>query len=214
VSAISNAEREAKAADVHSRAMAAKEFLIGQILEEAEREGVKLSNVEVQMLHFNPSWGGRQAIPEVARTFENEYSPAEYERKVVALVVASLKRARKENAALERRIRQAGAELKHGDYYLSPMVAAAVKKVRPRGDLVLLIVAAIGVTGVIAALAAFERYLDARGMVPHAGKVAWRMLGIAIYVTEIALAAALLLLGLRARFVARKARDSRLSQRG
>ena len=64
----------------------AKEFLVGKIVAEAEREGVALSDVERKMLYFSEEGWTLPDIMQVNADFERDYDEGEYERKIAGLI--------------------------------------------------------------------------------------------------------------------------------
>src|SRR6202050_5956977 len=74
------------------RAQQGKEFLISQILEEAEREDVPLSEIERKMLQFTEMQESLPDIYDVNDQFEREYDTGEYEKKIAGLVRRSYRR--------------------------------------------------------------------------------------------------------------------------
>lgn len=64
----------------------AKEFLIGQIVAEARREGVPLSETERKMLYFSETAWTLPGMIEVSDAFDHEYDQAKYEEKIGELV--------------------------------------------------------------------------------------------------------------------------------
>ena len=73
----------------------AKEFLISQIVEEAQREGTPLSEVERKMLYFTESGWTLPDIMKVNEDFDREYDQDGYEHKIAKLVTKADKRTRK-----------------------------------------------------------------------------------------------------------------------
>ena len=73
----------------------AKEFLISQIVEEAQRENIPLSEVERKMLYFTESGWTLPDIMKVNEEFDREYDQDEYEHKIAKLVTKADKRIRK-----------------------------------------------------------------------------------------------------------------------
>lgn len=74
----------------------AKEYLIGRIVDEAQRENVPLSEIERKMLYFTESAWTLPDIMDVAEKFDEEYDQPEYERKIASLVGHAANRARDE----------------------------------------------------------------------------------------------------------------------
>ena len=68
-----------------SDAREAKEFLVAQVVDEAQREGVSLSEVERKMLYFTESYWNPYNVAEVNEEFEREHDTAQYEKKIAGL---------------------------------------------------------------------------------------------------------------------------------
>jgi hypothetical protein len=79
--------------NLFTRAQDAKEFLIARIAEEAQREGIPLSEVERKMLYFSETAWTLPDIWEVNEAFDREYDNDAYEAKVVRLIQGAHKRA-------------------------------------------------------------------------------------------------------------------------
>jgi hypothetical protein len=67
-------------------AVAAKQFLIARVIEQAELQQVLLSDVEKKMLCFIEVHPSLPDIYEINAEFERNYDAAEYEDKVAALL--------------------------------------------------------------------------------------------------------------------------------
>ena len=63
----------------------AKEFLISELVAEAQRENVPLSEVERKMLYFTESGWTLPDMMKVSEDFDRDYDQAEYERKIAKL---------------------------------------------------------------------------------------------------------------------------------
>ena len=59
--------------ETRRRAQEAKEYLIAQVVEEAQRENITLSEVERKMLHFTELYETIPDIQEVREQFDREY---------------------------------------------------------------------------------------------------------------------------------------------
>jgi hypothetical protein len=64
----------------------AKEYLIGQIVGEAGREKIGLSEIEQKMLYFSESGWTLPNIVKVNEEFERDYNNDEYEQKIAGLI--------------------------------------------------------------------------------------------------------------------------------
>ena len=69
----------------------AKEFLISEIIAEAQRENVALSDVERKMLYFTETGWTLPDIMNVNEDFDREYNQDEYERKIANLLASITK---------------------------------------------------------------------------------------------------------------------------
>jgi hypothetical protein len=66
--------------------IAAKQFLISRVIEEAEVEHVSLSEIEKKMLHFSEARPSLPDMYEVNDQFEESYDSGDYEAKVASLL--------------------------------------------------------------------------------------------------------------------------------
>lgn len=110
----------------------AEEFLIGRIVDQAQRENVPLSDVERKMLYFTESGWTLPDMMDVAEKFDEDYDQFEYERKIARLAEHAMKRAREEGQIEEWR--DAVRALHTEDHYLSVMIGQASAAVRPPHD--------------------------------------------------------------------------------
>jgi Flp pilus assembly protein TadB len=113
----------------------AKEFLVARIVDQAQREGISLSEVERGMLYFTETgWAPADIISTMER-FECQYDAADYERKIAQLIRNARQLAdQQEFDAWTEAIRTLDKE----DHYLGVMLdqaGATVPAVRPPGDL-------------------------------------------------------------------------------
>jgi hypothetical protein len=109
-------------AEIRRRAQDAKEYLIAQIVQEAQREDVPLSEIERKMLYFADSVETIPDIVQVNEQFEQEYNEVEYEAKVSHLLRYARKRVRKESPEGAQRWMQAEMNLRREDHYLGVIV--------------------------------------------------------------------------------------------
>jgi len=124
----------------------AKEFLVGEILREAERQNQPLTEIERKMLYFSETDWSLPDMPEAAEIFDREYDTAKYERKIARLADAARKQVdrSKWSAAVER--------LSEGDHYLLVMVGVAGRPdaMTWRGVVAVLLVLGLTVAGRVA----------------------------------------------------------------
>jgi len=123
----------------------AKEFLVARIAEEAQREGVPLSEVERKMLYFTETAWTLPDIMEVNDQFDREYDQEEYEKKIAGLIRNSRKRARIEDKQEFDDWSEAIRILRKEDHYLLVMDGQA--GIRPPGDLLKLLATALAIIG-------------------------------------------------------------------
>jgi hypothetical protein len=121
----------------------AKEFLVYQIVEEAQRENMPLSEVERKMLYFTESGWTLPDIMKVSEDFDREYDQTDYERKIAKLVTKADRRIRKSSGDDYDRWWAAIRFLQREDHYISVMIRLA--GLRPRGDQLRLFVTGLGI---------------------------------------------------------------------
>jgi hypothetical protein len=110
----------------------AKEFLISEIVVEAQRENVLLSELERKMLYFTESGWTLPDILKVSEDFDREYDQDKYEQKIAELVTNADKRLRKGSSDDYDRWWAAIRFLQQEDHYILVMIRLAA--LRPRGD--------------------------------------------------------------------------------
>jgi len=100
----------------------AKKFFVNRILEQAKRDGVSLSAVEIQMLSFAEATASAEEMETLA-VFERDFSDEEYEAKVAKLLKRAYQQDKEsgEEAAWENAL----IELADEDMYLLVMIAQA-----------------------------------------------------------------------------------------
>jgi hypothetical protein len=108
-----------------SSAREAKEFLVSRIVDEAQREGVSLSEVERKMLYFTETGWTLPNIMEVSDEFNRDYDQNEYEKKIASLIKSAVKRNRKENSEEAESWRNAVRKLSNEDHYILVMIGQA-----------------------------------------------------------------------------------------
>jgi len=125
----------------------AKEFLIAQILAEADRQGAPLDDVERRMLYFTETAWMPDDTWEASEKFDLDYNQDAYEKKIANLI----RDARQRDAANEQQWAEAISALALEDHYLSVMICA---RTRPPYDflklvLTALLIVALLITGII-----------------------------------------------------------------
>jgi hypothetical protein len=123
-----------------SSAREAKEFLVSRIVEEAQREGVPLSEVERKMLYFTETGWTLPNILDVSDEFDRDYDQDEYEKKIASLIKNAVKQKRKSNPVDYASWQDAIGLLNTEDHYILAMVQRAglaipsTRRVRPSHD--------------------------------------------------------------------------------
>jgi hypothetical protein len=102
----------------------AKEMLIDQIVAEAERVDVPLSELEVKMLYFTETGGTLPDMIEVNAAFERAYDNDAYEEKIAGLVRSMYARGDRSEQEIEA-WNDAVVRLSGGDHYLNLLIDGA-----------------------------------------------------------------------------------------
>jgi hypothetical protein len=125
----------------------AKEFLISEIVAEAQHQNVTLSEVERKMLYFTETGWTLPDILKVSEDFDREYEQDEYEQKIAKLIKEADRRIRRSAGDDYKKWWAAIHFLQREDHYLVVIIRLA--GLRPRGDRLRLFVAAVGIVSVI-----------------------------------------------------------------
>jgi hypothetical protein len=112
----------------------AKEFLVSKIVEEAQREGAPLSEVERKMLYFTENYWTLPDMASVSEAFDREYDRDQYEKRISQLVRKARVRTRKENPQELEDWKDAICILSKEDHYILVMLGEGGLSVpNPRG---------------------------------------------------------------------------------
>jgi hypothetical protein len=103
------------------RVMEAKDFLVQQTTEQAQREGVPLSDLEKRMMYFTEGPDASVDSATLNEEFEAQYDTAEYETKIARLMAHACRRLKKESPDAARTWDAAIRELRKGDHYILVM---------------------------------------------------------------------------------------------
>jgi hypothetical protein len=103
----------------------ALDFVASQIVDEAQRDGVQLSEVERKMLYFSETAWTLPDIWEVNDEFDKEYEQDAYEKKISGLIKKAVTRARKQQREDYEAWTAAIRRLSKDDRYLLVMVKQA-----------------------------------------------------------------------------------------
>ncbi|HEY2544531.1 MAG TPA: hypothetical protein VGI46_00550 [Candidatus Acidoferrum sp.] len=96
----------------------AKDFLVQQTAEQADLDGLPLSELEKRMMYFTESDASCENPVQLNDEFEAQYDTAEYESKLSRLLHRSRDRLKKEDAEKVRRWAEAIRTLRKGDHYV------------------------------------------------------------------------------------------------
>lgn len=96
----------------------AKEYLIGKILAQADRDGIQLSDVERKMLYFTETGWTLPDMMAVSREFDQKYDQAEYESKIGTIVRRACGQPEGDRESWDEAVRR----LKDEDHYLSVLI--------------------------------------------------------------------------------------------
>ena len=122
------------------RASEAKEFVASRIVEQAQRDGAPLTELERKMLYVSaPEMSDTEE--EMCSEFDRNFDQDIYERRVAALIRNADRRYRQTDKQAFLRWRSATQLLLRQDHYIGVMIARA--KLRPPWDLLKLIGTAI-----------------------------------------------------------------------
>jgi hypothetical protein len=104
---------------------AALDFVASQIADEAQREGLALSEVERKMLYFSETAWTLPEIWRVSDEFDRDHDQSTYEKKISQLIKKVVTRARKERDEDVGAWKAAVAHLSKHDRYLMVMIEQA-----------------------------------------------------------------------------------------
>jgi hypothetical protein len=121
----------------------AKEFLVSQIAEEADRESVVLSETERKMLYFSESGWTLPDMAAVSDEFDSESDQNKYEKKIARIIRGAYKSACKRDRETYDNWWASIRLLNREDHYLSVMTRRA--GLRPRHDQLKLFITSLAV---------------------------------------------------------------------
>jgi hypothetical protein len=111
----------------------AKDFLVQQTAQQAQREGVSLSELEKRMMYFTESEDAVEDPIALNNEFEAQYDTAEYESKIAGLLGRGYNRVKGEGSQAIQSWDEAIRALKKGDHYILVMWAERRVAARPWG---------------------------------------------------------------------------------
>jgi hypothetical protein len=104
----------------------ARRFFVDRIIQQADREHVRLSEDERQMLLWSESGSDAVGDPELAHRLAAEISDADYESKITGLLRRSFAADVVADQSSRESWRDAWSVLNRGDHYILIMINAAV----------------------------------------------------------------------------------------
>jgi hypothetical protein len=104
----------------------ARQFFVDKIVQQAQREGVPLSEDERQMLLWSESAPDSVADAALAKRLSAQISDADYESKIVGLLKSSFKDNSAHDPSAKERWSGALSLLRQGDHYILVMIQEAV----------------------------------------------------------------------------------------
>ena len=106
----------------------ARQFFVEKIVQQAQRDGISLSENERRMLLWSESASDSVADPELAERLAVEISDADYESKIVGLLRSSFTRDTAVDPSAKEVWSAALSALRRGDHYILVMINEAVGK--------------------------------------------------------------------------------------
>jgi hypothetical protein len=103
----------------------ALDFIAAQIADQAQRDGVTLSEVERKMLYFSETAWTLPGISEVSEEFDRDYDQGAFERKISGLIQNAVSSARKQQSEKFQGWVEAIRRLSTEDRFLLVMVKQA-----------------------------------------------------------------------------------------
>jgi hypothetical protein len=133
----------------------AKDFLVQQTADQAQREGIALSDLEKRMMYFTEGPDATENPISLNEEFEAQYNTAEYETKIARLMDHAYRRLKKESPEVAPTWDAAIRELRKGDHYILMMCGRGASVERPPLDFLRLVgwsfVAAVGFIAIVCA---------------------------------------------------------------
>jgi hypothetical protein len=121
----------------------AKEFLVGRILDQADREGAPLTDVERKMLYFTERHAQIDGMSAISDEFDRDYDQNAYEKKVAAIAHRAYKHDKRNDSDAARRWLAAASHMKSEDHYLTVILHKAGVPKRDKSKMQLLLFAAV-----------------------------------------------------------------------
>ena len=103
------------------RAPEAKTFLVQQISQQAQLDGIELSDLEKRMLYFTEGSTAVEDPVALNEEFEAQYDTAKFEKKISRLMHSAYQRLKQEGPSGQHAWDDAIRRLKRGDHYILVM---------------------------------------------------------------------------------------------
>jgi len=103
------------------RVREAKDFLVSEIKQQAERENIPLENLEIRMLYFTEQCGSSKDMQELAEELDHKYDMSAYEKKIACLMKRAYKRLKSRHSPDKETWDAAIRVLRKGDHYILVM---------------------------------------------------------------------------------------------
>jgi hypothetical protein len=114
--------------------VAAKQFLISKVIQQAESDDVPLSEIERKMLHFTETNPPFPDIYEINARFERDYNAGKYEDKIAQLLTNARDKDGLNSPGSEHQWQDAIDALKKEDHYILVMVDRAFGRKRSNDE--------------------------------------------------------------------------------
>jgi hypothetical protein len=174
----------------------ALDFIASRISDEAQREGMALSEVERKMLYFSETAWTLPDIMDVSDEFDRNYDQNAYERKISQLIKKAISRARKQQPDECDAWHDAIRRLSGDDRYLLVMAEQAGLGVtfrpprlpRPRGDFLRLWITALVVVVLLVGFVWFVNLIFPNRNPPPFGRGRNDNVGFAVWIAMVCIA--------------------------
>jgi hypothetical protein len=123
----------------------AKVFLASRIADEADREGIPLTEIERKMLYYSEAGWTLPDMAQVKAAFDRDYDRALFQSRMTHLIRRARSRLIGGDKAEYEKWQWAIQQLRGQDHYVLALVAAA----QPTGEITRLVITALVIIGVI-----------------------------------------------------------------
>jgi hypothetical protein len=147
------------------RVREAKDFLVEQTTQQAQIEGVSLSDLEKRMMYYAEGKDATCEDRKLNDEFDRQYNTAEYETKIRHLLHDVYVRVKENDPEKARRWEDAISFLENGEHYVSVLWGFESPRERPPYDCVKLFVSAIIVCCLMMVIAFYSDHMSR--FLPH-----------------------------------------------